>query len=117
MQGLRLLLLRHRGLRLPPTLQGRRRNDISPTQPFPTPKAVRFADTINADTPSNFNPNDENTGTAIPARSCRPAGTPWYNSNGLYIPHPDSVPFEPAEQDDQDPHTEDAQRPATSCSV
>ena len=86
---------------------------ISPTQPFPTHKIVRFADTINVDAPGNFDPNDENAGTAIPARSCRPAEMPRYDSHGTYIPHPDSIPFEPAERDDQHPHPDDAQRPVT----
>ena len=57
---------------------------VSPTQPFPTPKTVRSADTIDADTPSNFDPNAEDTGTAVPARSCRPARVPLYNAHGLY---------------------------------
>ena len=86
---------------------------VSPTQPFTAPKTVRFADTFDIDTPCVFDPDAEHTGTVLPARSCRPAGTPMYNAHSLYIPHPDSAPYGPAEQDDQDPQPDDAQRPET----
>ena len=89
------------------------KGDISPTQPFPPPNTVRFADTADVDTPNICNLNDEDTGTALPARSRRPADAPMFNSHGFHIPHPDSVPYEPAEPGDQDPQPEDAQRPET----
>ena len=65
---------------------------VPPAELPPTHKTVRFADTINVDTPSTFDPNAEDTGTALPARSCRPATVPRYNGVGLYVPHPDSAP-------------------------
>ena len=39
---------------------------VSPMQPFSASKTVRFADTIDIDAPSIFDPSAENTGTAVP---------------------------------------------------
>ena len=53
--------------------------------------------------PDSFDANDADTGTFLPARACRPQGSPKYDQFGIYVWHPDSEPYLPEEPDDQDP--------------